>query len=335
MAAPGRAKGAAVRVADAALEATVVLSFSRFGYLARRRLFTWDQPAAASMAGRVVVVTGATGGLGQAIATGVGRLGATVWLLGRSRARTEALAALIRGAVHDVDLHVALADLTRLSDVRQAADTLLAGSERLDVLVHNAGAMLSGYELTVDGLEGTTQIHVVAPFLLTSLLFPRLGATPGARVITVSSGGMYTRRLDVDALIPEPTSFNGVTSYAQTKRAQVVLTQEWARRTQGSGVTFWSTHPGWVDTPGLTASLPRFSALMGPVLRTPQEGADTIVWLASSTAPVEVNGAFWHDRRPRSTTPLPRTSTSQDEADRLWHWAAAHAGLPTTPAGLR
>jgi NAD(P)-dependent dehydrogenase (short-subunit alcohol dehydrogenase family) len=320
------------RAADAVLEATVVLSFSRIGYLARRRLFGWHEPAAGSMAGRVVVVTGATGGLGAAIATAVARLGATVWLLGRDGDRTALLAQRIRADLPGADLHVAVADLTRLSDVRQVADTLVADTERLDVLVHNAGALMSRYELTVDGLEVTTQTHVVAPFLLTSLLLPRLRATPGAQVITVSSGGMYTRRLDVGALVPEPATFNGVAAYAQTKRAQVVLAQEWASRAGASGVSFQVTHPGWVDTPGLRGSLPGFGRLAGPMLRSPEQGADTVVWLASSH-PAQPSGEFWHDRRPRSTIRLPRTATPDGEAGRLWEWTAACAGVPAIQAG--
>ena len=333
----GTARGAV----DAALEATVVPSFSRLGYLARRRLFGWAEPAAGSMAGRVVVVTGATGGLGGSIATTVARLGATVWLLGRDGDRTAALADRVRADVPDADLSIAVADLARLSDVDQVADTVLGGTERLDVLVHNAGALMSRYELTDAGLETTTQVQVVAPFLLTALLFPRLRTTPGARVITVSSSGMYTQRLDVDALTPDPASFSGVAAYARTKRAQVVLSEEWARRTRGSGVSFHVTHPGWVDTPGLLASLPRFARLMGPVLRSPQEGADTVVWLAASEAGASAGGEFWHDRRPRSTVRLPGTGTREGEADRLWSWTSAQAGLfcfqpgvtETPPAG--
>jgi len=314
------------------LEATVVPSFSRIGFSVRHRLFGWDEPVAGSMAGRVVVVTGAAGGLGGAVASAVARLGATVWLLGRDRGRTDSMAERIRAEVTHADLKVAVADLARMSDVRQVADTVLSGTERLDVLVHNAGALMDRYELTVDGLEATTQVQVVAPFLLTSLLLPRLHTTPGARVITVSSGGMYTQRLDVDALAPDPASFNGVAAYARTKRAQVVLTQQWARRAQGSGVTFHVTHPGWVDTPGLLASLPRFGRLMRPLLRSPQEGADTVVWLAGSAAGVP-GGEFWHDRRPRSTVRLPRTATPEGEAERLWEMVVAHAGLPSMPAG--
>jgi len=326
----GLVASATARAVDALLEATVVPSFSRVGYLVRRQLDGWDEPAAGSMAGRVVVVTGATGGLGAAIATALARLGATVWLLGRSPDRTASLAATIRAGAPGADLRIAIADLTQLSDVHAVADTLLVGTERLDVLVHNAGAMMRRHEQTVDGLETTSQVQVVAPFLLTSLLFPRLRATPGSRVITVSSGGMYARGLDVDALTPDPASFNGVTAYARTKRAQVVLSQEWTRRFRGSGVTFHVTHPGWVDTPGLRASLPGFTRLMGPLLRRAPEGADTIVWLASNQAGENGGGEFWHDRRPRSTVRLPWTATPEGEADRLWEWVASQAGAPST-----
>jgi len=321
---------AAADVVDRVLEATVAPSFSRIGYLARHRLDNWAAPAGGSMAGRVVVVTGASGGLGGAVAAELARVGATVWLLGRDRDRTQWLANQIRAEVPGADVKVAVADLARLSEVHAVADTLLAGSESMDVLVHNAGALMNRHLQTVDGLETTAQVQVVAPFLLTSLLLPRLRATPGSRVITVSSGGMYTQRLDVAALTPDPASFNGVAAYAQAKRAQVVLTQEWARRTPGSGVTFHVTHPGWVDTPGLHASLPRFAHLMGPLLRSPQEGSDTIVWLASSPAGAHNGGQFWHDRRPRSTVRLPWTATPQGEAERLWEWTAALAGAPTT-----
>lgn len=314
---------AAAQSVDTALEATVVPSFSRIGYLARRRLYGWAEPAADSLAGRVAVVTGATGGLGEVIGTALARLGATVWLLGRDRDRTASLAERMRAANPHADLRVAVADLARLSDVRAVADTLLEGTDNLDVLVHNAGALMPQYERTIDGLEATSQVQLVAPFLLTSLLFPSLRATAGARVITVSSGGMYTKRLDVDALTPDPESFNGVAAYARTKRAQVVMTREWSRRTRESGVTFHATHPGWVDTPGLRASLPLFSRVTRPLLRSPQQGADTIVWLASDAAGAQVSGEFWHDRRPRSTVRLPGTATPEGEADRLWEWTEA------------
>lgn len=322
-------------VADAALEVTVVPSFSRLGYSARRRLDNWDEPAADALRGRVAVVTGASGGLGLAAATGLARAGARVWLIGRDRGRTDAAARRILGAAGGADVSVATADLARLADVRDVARTLTERTDRVDVLIHNAGTLPPEYRQTVDGIELTAQTHLVAPFLLTSLLFPLLRSTAGSRVLTVSSGGMYTRRLDVDALSPDPPAFDGVAAYARTKRAQVVLSQEWARRTEGSGVTFHAAHPGWADTPGLRSSLPRFHRLMGPLLRSPEQGADTIVWLASSAQALEDNGRFWHDRRPRSTVRLPWTATRAGEADRLWRWCATHAGVRADSAGAR
>jgi NAD(P)-dependent dehydrogenase (short-subunit alcohol dehydrogenase family) len=321
--------------ADAALEATVALSFGRAGYAARRRLDGWDEPAADALSGRVAVITGASGGLGLAAATGLARAGGRVWLIGRDRDRTDAAARRIVASVGDADVTVVTADLTRLADVRDLARTVGAGTDRLDVLIHNAGTLVPDYQRTVDGIERTAQTHLVAPFLLTSLLFPLLRSTPGSRVLTVSSGGMYTARLAVDALSPDPDTFAGVTAYAQTKRAQVVLNEEWARRTQGSGVTFHAMHPGWSDTPGLHSSLPRFHRVMGPMLRTPEQGADTIIWLATSAQALKSNGRFWHDRRQRSTVHLPWTSTRPGAADQLWHWCAAHANVHADLPGAR
>ncbi|MEO6713163.1 MAG: SDR family NAD(P)-dependent oxidoreductase [Mycobacteriales bacterium] len=317
----------ALRALDAALEATVVPSFSRIGYAARRRLFDWDAPAPGSMAGRVVVLTGATGGLGGAIARGVARLGASVWLLGRDLGRVGSLARDITSAVPEAQVRIATADLARLDDVRRVSATLLDQTERIDVLVHNAGILMKHRELTVDALETTTQVHLVAPFLLTSLLLPRMIETSRARVITVSSGGMYTKRLDVAALSPQPVeAFSGVAAYAQTKRAQVVLTEEWSRR--ATGIAFHAMHPGWVDTPGLKGSLPGFGRLMRPLLRSPEQGADTVLWLAGPAGTNLASGGFWHDRARRSTERWPGTGTPPGETHRLWDFVSAHAGVP-------
>jgi NAD(P)-dependent dehydrogenase (short-subunit alcohol dehydrogenase family) len=321
--------------ADAALEVTVVPSFSRVGYAARRRVDGWDEPAAEALRGRVAVVTGASGGLGLAAATGLARAGARVWLIGRDKGRTDAAARRIRASVSGSWVDVATADLSSLAEVRDLAHAVMAATDRLDVLIHNAGTLVPDYQQTVDGVEVTAQTHLVAPFLLTSLLFPLLRSTPGSRVLTVSSGGMYTTGLDVDALDPDPNRFDGVAAYAQTKRAQVVLSQEWARRTAGSGVVFHAAHPGWADTPGLRSSLPRFHRLMGPLLRNSEQGADTIVWLAVSPHALDSNGRFWHDRRQRSTVRLPWTATRPGAADRLWQWCAAHAGVSPDPVGAR
>jgi NAD(P)-dependent dehydrogenase (short-subunit alcohol dehydrogenase family) len=317
------------RLADAALEATVVGSFSRIGFTARRALFDWDAEPVVDMSGRVALVTGATGGLGLAAATALAQRNADVWIVGRDLQRTEAARRAIAAVAPDSNVTTAVADLAVLDDARNLADRVRRSVSRLDVLIHNAGVLTHDLRYTADGLELTAQVHVVAPFLLTTALLPILQATPDTRVITVSSGGMYTQRLDLDALATPAIPFNGVRAYANAKRAQVVLNELWSKHRAASGVVFHAMHPGWVDTPGVRESLPRFRALMGPLLRTPNQGADTMVWLATNPRALDTNGRFWLDRRPRSVAPLPGTRTSDADAERCWSWCVDRAGVMT------
>lgn len=312
---------------DALLEVSVVGSFSRIGYVTRRRLFSWEDPRPEALLGRVALVTGASSGLGFATARNLAALGATVVLLGRDHTRTEEARTAIEAAVDGADVSVVLADLDRLDEVRRAAAEVLRDHDRLDILVHNAGTLTHELVHTPDGIEQTTQTHVVAPFLLTALLLPSLRVA-GGRVITVTSGGMYTARLDLDALTaPDAATFDGVRAYARAKRAQVVLTEQWAERFAGSGVTFVAMHPGWADTPGVRTALPSFHRLVGPILRTPDEGVDTTVWLASTDLPEDANGALFLDRHRRRTVHVPGTATSDADAQLLWDWCAARAGV--------
>lgn len=316
------------RMIDSALEVTVVGSFSRIGYTTRRKLFSWDANPPSDMTGRVSLVTGSTGGLGLSAGRMLAALGSEVWIVGRDRARTEAACREVREAVPNARLRSTVADLAVLDDVRRCADEVLASSSRLDALIHNAGALTHELHRTVDGLELTAQVHVVAPFLLTNLLRPLLQATGGARVITVSSGGMYTQRLDIDALESPPTPFSGARAYANAKRAQVVLNEHWSRHPHGDGITFLAMHPGWAATDGVKTGLPGFYRVTRPVLRTPDQGADTMVWLASAAEPLP-NGAFWLDRRRRATNPLPWTRTDDGAGRRLWDWCEQRSGLRT------
>jgi NAD(P)-dependent dehydrogenase (short-subunit alcohol dehydrogenase family) len=130
---------------------------------------------------------------------------------------------------------------------------------------------------------------------------------------------MYTQRLDVEALSPAPgASFDGVKAYARTKRAQVVLSGLFDARFRDSPITWSAMHPGWADTPGVRTSLPWFRRTMQLVLRSPEEGADTIVWLAAADEPGRVTGRFWLDRAPRSTTKLVPSRATSEERDKLW-----------------
>jgi dehydrogenase/reductase SDR family member 12 len=322
---------------DAALEATVVLSFSRVGYEVRRRADDWASLDELDGSGRRVVVTGANSGLGLAAARALASAGAEVVAVVRSedkgRRTLDALEPLGHaGARHSYEL----ADLADLGQVRSLADRLTA-SGSIDAVIHNAGAMFDHRALTTDGLERTYQVHVVAPFLLTTLLLDSLEAAPAPRVVTVTSGGMYAERLDADR-VDSPDTYRPALAYARAKRAQVALNDQWARRVGHRGIDFQVVHPGWADTPGVVTSLPGFHRLTSPILRDADQGADTMVWLAlgghvprQPTGDAQDSGGrLWHDRRPRGAHHLPWTRTPPSEAERLWDRVARDAGVDPT-----
>jgi NAD(P)-dependent dehydrogenase (short-subunit alcohol dehydrogenase family) len=330
------APGVLAGVVDGALEATVVGSFSSIGPEVRSRLAHWSDPP--SMAGRVVMVTGATSGLGLATAVGLARLGASVRFVARSPERAEQARAAMLAAVPGSDIEFLLADMSRLDDVRSLAEAFLAGHDRLDVLIHNAGALTRQYTVTEQGTEVTVATQLVAPYLLSGLLLDSLRAAVPSRIIQVSSGGMYTQRFDLATLEMGPGEYDGTVAYARVKRAQLVLMHEWARRLAGTGVMVHAMHPGWADTPGIRDSLPGFARIMGPVLRTPEQGADTAVWLAAAPEPGLCSGGFWLDRRPRWEHKLPWTRMDEAESVRagreLWSWCAARSGWDGLPPAL-
>ncbi len=314
----------AARALDAALEASVVGSFTRIGYQVRRRLFDWQPLEAMRLDEKVALVTGATSGLGRVTAELLARQGARVCIVGRDQVRTEIARAAI-AAASGADVEAELADLSLLDQTRGVAERVAARHERLDLLVLNAGALSHDYRLTAEGNETTLATHVLSPFLLLSALRARLEAAAPSRVVFVASGGMYTQPLDIEALARGAAGYNGAKAYARCKRAQVALAEAWAQRLQGTAVAVNAMHPGWADTPGLRAALPGFARLIGPLLRTPREGADTVVWLSASPAAAGFAGAFLLDRAPRAKHRLRRTRRP-DEAEqrqRLWELCLA------------
>lgn len=322
------------RLLDGLLDASVVLSFDRNGYRRHARRF---DPAdlEVDLSGRTALVTGANSGIGKATAAALARLGARVVMLCRDEARGRAAREELVRETGRTAYEVVRLDVSDLADVRRAGEAL--GRGPVDVLVHNAGVLPDRRETTRDGLELTLATNLVGPFLLTGLLLPALARAKG-RVVQVSSGGMYTQRLDVPALLSGGLDpFDGVVQYARTKRAQVVLNGLLAERLGGAGVTFSAMHPGWADTPAVRTSLPRFHALTKGILRTPEEGADTVVWLAASQAAAGRSGLFWFDREAVATAPLPGTREAEEERARLWEALVAATGLdpaaPTPPRG--
>ena len=296
---------------NALLDASIVFSFDRSGFHRHARSFA-SGDLDTELTGRVCLVTGANSGIGLETSLALAARGATVWMLCRDRRRGQRAVAQVRGATRSTRVHLALLDVSDLGAVRQFAREFPA--PRVDVLVHNAGVLPDRRIESADGHEITLATHVLGPSTLTRALMPKLRASRDARVVFVSSGGMYTQRLSLDDCEWRRRPYDGVAAYAQTKRMQVVLAELLAEELPAARVTVSSMHPGWADTPAVRTSLPQFWKTMQRRLRTPAEGADTVIWLAASPAARGRSGLFWFDRRPRATHLLPWTRES--DADR-------------------
>lgn len=308
---------------DLLLEATVAGSFSRLGYEARRRLERWETAPPDTLAGTRILLTGATSGIGRAATGQLLDLGAEVLVVGRDELRTTTAVHELGAAHPNGTVTAHIADLADLTSVRNLADDLLASGAPLDAVVHNAGALLTDKTVTADGLETTLAVHLVAPHVLTRRLTPLL--RPVARVLWVTSGGLYSQGLDVDRLEMDEADYKGATQYARAKRAQVELLGLWAERLAPTAVVH-AMHPGWADTPGVEKSLPTFRRLTGPALRTADQGADTLVWLLWADEAAQTSGTLWLDRRPRGTVHVPGTGTDDGERARLWAWVEERSG---------
>lgn len=332
--------------------------FGRAGFLQAREAFA-AADLDVDLSGQHHIVTGANAGLGRATAEALARRRAIVHMVCRNKERGLEAADAVRAAVGptaDVRLHVL--DVSDSKAVAGFATEWNASGVPVHCLVNNAGVLPNTLTRTADGLESGWATMMMQTYLLTGLLLPSLlRASPGpARVINVSSGGQYTVHLDLSD--PQCTgvahnpddgtvagaegsgrAFDGRQQYAHSKRAQVMLTELWADKlnaglqvaTQtatasssglpsGRGVWFASMHPGWAETPGVVTSIPDFAESKRGQLRTPEEGADTIVWLAAASAPLgHASGAFWFDRA--ITSPdftLAGTRSSKAEFAQLW-----------------
>ncbi|MYW94202.1 SDR family NAD(P)-dependent oxidoreductase [Amycolatopsis rubida] len=288
-------------IIDTALDRTVLLGYGNVGLRIRRQLPGWpaDPPP---MPGKVVLVTGAGSGIGQAAAVGFARLGASVRVLGRTDERAGEAADGVRARVPDADVRAVTCDLSSVAEIRAFLDRFTAAEERLDMLVNNAGVMPDNREHSTDGVELTFATHVLAPWLLVDGLAPLLGRTAPSRVINVTSGGQYDQKIPGDDLGSEHISYGPKKIYARTKREQLVLTEQWAVRLADQHIHVHAMHPGWADTQGVRGWMPVFRKLTRPIIRDAEEGADTVVWLGASPEAIESTGRLWHDRRARPVT---------------------------------
>jgi NAD(P)-dependent dehydrogenase (short-subunit alcohol dehydrogenase family) len=286
-----------------------------------------DQIQSGPMAGRTVLVTGGTGGIGRATAVGLAGMGAHLAITGRDCGRTEAAAVEIRAAgTGHVDVFVA--DLSTQSQVRRLADEVLQRLPRIDVLVNNVGGYWNTRHLTADGLERTFALNHLAPFLLTNLLLDRLKHSAPARVVTVASNAHSLGRIDCDDLQGE-RSYSGARAYNQSKLANVLFTYELARRLRGSSVTANALHPGVVSTsfgaedPGRVQRL--FVPFLRPFMKTPAEGAATSIHLASAPDLQQMTGRYFANGKPRQSS---ERGYDEAAAAQLWRVSANLVGLP-------
>jgi NAD(P)-dependent dehydrogenase (short-subunit alcohol dehydrogenase family)/carbon monoxide dehydrogenase subunit G len=305
-----------------------LLRFTRLGYCARKGSFA---PLAVSLRGRTAVVTGATSGLGREAAARLARLGARVVLVGRDRRKAERERDEIRAATGNGDLAMEVADLSLLSEVRGLADRLLAREKALHVLVNNAGVLESELRTTREGHEVSLATNLLAPWVLTRRLLPRLVESAPARVVNVVSGGMYLAGLGPGVFGEAEGPWDGALAYARHKRALMVLTELWSDELFPRGVAVHAMHPGWADTPGVSRSLPGFFRLTKPFLRSAREGADTIVWLAAAPEAALASGGLWLDRERHPAAVLPGTAGSPEERRRLVEELERTTGEPSGP----
>ncbi len=270
------------------------------------------------MAGKTVLVTGGTGGIGRATAVGLASLGARVGISGRDAARTASAAAAIAGEAGNASVDAFPADMSSQAEVRRLASAVLDAYPRLDVLVNNVGGFWATRHTTADGLEHTYAVNVLAPFLLTDLLLDRLTASAPSRVVTLSSGAQRMGRIDFDDLQGE-RDFSGQRAYNQSKLADVLFTFELARRLKGTGVTANTLHPGLVRTAfaaeDSSAAWKVMIPLMRPFMKSPARGAETSIYLASSPEVAGVSGVYFSGRKPASVNPI---ANDPSVAAQLW-----------------
>ena len=269
------------------------------------------------MNGKTVVITGATSGIGEAAALALAGLGARIVFTARDQAKAQAMLGRLTRANPDAAHEFVLGDLSTLDGMRAAGAALKAKAPHIDVLANNAGAIFEKREETADGLEKTFAVNHMAYFVITEILRPNL-ASDGGRIVSTSSGAHAMGRPDFDDL-QSKQRYGSMTAYGTSKLYNILWTHELARRLKGTGVTANCFHPGGVNT-GFGSNnkglLKTVFSLAGPLLITPEKGADTLVWLASAPEVAGKSGGYYVRRR----LTLP-SAAARDEASAFRLWA--------------
>lgn len=281
------------------------------------------------MQDKICIVTGANSGIGKVTARELAKMGATVVMVCRSQERGQAAQAEIKAASHNDSVDLMLADLSSQAAIRRLAQSFKEKYQQLDVLVNNAGAVFMQRRLSEDGLEMTFALNHLGYFLLTNLLLDVIKASAPARIVNVSSEAHRGRKINFDDLQGEQ-SYSGYNDYGQSKLANILFTYELARRLEGSGVTVNCMHPGFVGSNfarnnGLLARVAM--TLLRPFARSPEKGAETAVYLASSPQVEGVSGHYFIDKEEATSSP---ESYDEAVAQRLWQVSMELTGLTET-----
>ena len=280
------------------------------------------------MDGKVVLITGGTSGIGKATATALAAMGARVVLTGRNEERGErAVEEIQRESGSEVSLM--LADLAVQADVRRLAEEFQERHDRIDVLVNNAGVVQSERTETTDGIEATLAVNHLAPFLLTNLLLDLLKRSASSRIITLASEAERWAKMDLDDL-QSRRKYKGMQVYGMTKLANIMFTFELAEILRGTGVTANCVHPGAVNTNFATHNRGVMTLLFRafkPFMRSPEQGADTVIYLASSTDVEGMTGKYLSDRKLITASDM---AYDEDLRKRLWNISEELTGLKVT-----
>ena len=334
------------------LDKSILFSFDRIGFQRHKQSFD-KHDLEVDLKGKRCLITGANSGLGLETARGLAKLGAKVVLLCRNRDRGLEAVRKIQGELLDIhpstrtnsQLELEVLDISDLPAIRKFVKKW--GDVPVDILIHNAGILPRHRTETNAGIELTLATNLIGPFLLTNLLLPNLKKSEQARVIYVASGGMYLQKLDLKDLESRKKLFGGVKAYVNTKRAGIIITELFAKQTfsqqnnllnqpsnnspnnspKHSKITFNAMHPGWADTPSVKKSLPLFWKLTKSHLRTPLQGADTIIWLAACVRIEGETGKFWFDRQKVPTHAFKWTQETKTDREQLWKLCCDLSGM--------
>lgn len=287
--------------------------FTNRGYRKARK--RWN-PNSADIRGKHIVLTGATSGIGLSAAYDLAAKGASLTLVARSKSKADDLLQDMVRRTGNENIRIEIADMSLISDVCNLAERLLDSGKAIDVLINNAGALFNPRAETAEGIEQSFSLLLLAPYVLTQKLYPLLKQSKG-RVVNVSSGGMYSQCITPNDMENQHGKYSGSVAYAKAKRGLMICTEEWAKRWAEDGISVNAMHPGWADTPGVVSALPEFYKVTKSVLRTPQEGGDTISWLASATEAGKVSGKFFLDREPHVTHVSRKTQETLEQRQAL------------------